>query len=227
MLALQGDFHAHAKMLESLGAGVRYVRRPFDLHGLSGLVLPGGESTTLLKLMEKGAFAEALCAFHAAGGALFGTCAGMILLARHVRAPAQRSLGLIDIDVERNAYGRQIDSAEAEATWVAPELLDGSAGWRAKTGGSALPLIFIRAPRLTRRGPGVVPLARYREEDVLVGQGRVLAASFHPEISGDTRVHRFFLRMAAEPGSMRSGDRLTVPTAGDTAASAVRGPQAR
>jgi 5'-phosphate synthase pdxT subunit len=191
VLALQGDFHAHARMLAETGAATREVRKPGDLAGLHGLVIPGGESSTLLTLMETTGFEAALGEFHRQGGALFGTCAGMILLARGVSSPVQRSLGLIDLDVERNGYGRQIDSFEAEADWTAPELDGGK--------DKPLPLVFIRAPRLTRQGENVVPLARCRDEVVLAREGRVMVSSYHPEISGDLRVHRYFLEMTGFP----------------------------
>jgi 5'-phosphate synthase pdxT subunit len=189
VLALQGDYAAHARMLSACGVKVREVRNSVQLEDLSGLVLPGGETTALLKLMENTALEEALVAFHEAGGALFGTCAGMILLAGKVCSPAQRSLGLMDIDVERNAYGRQIDSFESAADWLAPDLAAGDDG-------KPLPLIFIRAPRLVRLGEDVQPLARCGDDVVLARQGRVLVASFHPELSQDLRVHRFFLQLA-------------------------------
>ena len=236
VLALQGDFAAHTRILEALGARTLEVRTPDQLDRLDGLILPGGESTTLLKLMEGTGFEDALARYHDRGGVLFGTCAGMILLARSVAAPAQRSLGLIDIDVDRNAYGRQIDSFEAEAEWVEPALIRGdgvpdrqtapedsrppvagrgtakasrrsgthtptAAGPRhvagEQTPGEAtdkpLPLVFIRAPRLGRHGEGVMPLVRCRGDVVMARQDRVLVASFHPEISGDDRVHRYLL----------------------------------
>lgn len=189
VLALQGDYAAHARMLSACGVKVREVRNSVQLEDLSGLVLPGGETTALLKLMENTALEEALVAFHEAGGALFGTCAGMILLAGKVCSPAQRSLGLMDIDVERNAYGRQIDSFESAADWLAPDLAAGDDG-------KPLPLIFIRAPRLVRLGEDVQPLARCGDDVVLARQGRVLVASFHPELSQDLRVHHFFLQLA-------------------------------
>jgi len=197
VLALQGDFDAHARMLEEAGAESREVRKTADLAGVHGLVIPGGESSALLKLMEKTGFEAALETFHRQGGTLFGTCAGMILLARGVSSPSQRSLGLIDVDVERNAYGRQIDSFEAEADWTAPEL-DGAQD-------GPLPLVFIRAPRLTRRGKNVVPLACCGGEVILAREGRVIVSSYHPEISGDLRVHRYFLKMASLPGGLRQG----------------------
>ena len=163
VLALQGDFAAHVRMLRAL-------------------VLPGGESTALLRLMEGEPWLDALRAFHARGGALLATCAGVILLAREV-SPAQPSLGLLDVAVARNAYGRQVDSFEAE---VPAALLD-----------RPLRAVFIRAPRLTAVGPAVEVLGRLDGAPVLVRQGRVIGATFHTEISGDGRLHRQFLDLAA------------------------------
>jgi pyridoxal 5'-phosphate synthase pdxT subunit len=187
VLALQGDFAAHAMLLRALGAEPREVRRVADLPGLSGLVIPGGESTTLLHLMADEPWFEALHAFHERGGFLFGTCAGAILLAREVKGPAQRSLGLLDAAIDRNAYGRQVDSFETD-------LLLSPSGTRVRAA-------FIRAPRFTALGPRVEVLARHEGAPVLVREGRVLAATFHPEITGDPSVHRSFLEMAegAEP----------------------------
>jgi 5'-phosphate synthase pdxT subunit len=182
VLALQGDFHAHAEALVALGAETREVRRVAELRGLAGLVIPGGESTTLLNLMQDEPWFEALRAFHRDGGTLFGTCAGAILLAREVAAPTQPSLGLLDMGVERNAYGRQAQSFEA---FVDAPLL-----------GGGVHAAFIRAPRIRRVGPGVAVLARHRGEPVVVEEGRVLAATFHPEITGDSRVHARFLATA-------------------------------
>jgi len=182
VLALQGDFQAHAAVLRRLGQSVREVRRCADLSGLAALVLPGGESTALLKLMADEPWFESLRAFHDGGGALLGTCAGAILLAREVE-PAQPSLGLLDVAVARNAYGRQIDSFETALETSDP---DGS-----------LRGVFIRAPRLKALGPRVEVLARLQDEPVLVRQGRVLAATFHPEIAGDEGVHRLLLKSAA------------------------------
>jgi 5'-phosphate synthase pdxT subunit len=182
VLALQGDFEAHLRTLRDLGAPAREVRHAADLPGLRGLVIPGGESTTLLKLMAGEPWFDAIRAFHAHGGAILGTCAGAILLAREVR-PAQPSLGLLDAVIERNAWGRQVDSFEA--TLAAPEL------------GGSLGAIFIRAPRVRAIGPGVAVLARHHGEPVLVQQGSLLAATFHPEIVGETRLHERFVRAAA------------------------------
>jgi 5'-phosphate synthase pdxT subunit len=182
VLALQGDFQAHAAVLRRLGQSVREVRRCADLSGLAALVLPGGESTAVLKLMADEPWFEALRAFHDGGGALLGTCAGAILLAREVD-PAQPSLGLLDVAVARNAYGRQVDSFETALETARLEAPERG--------------VFIRAPRLTAVGEGVEVLARLHDEPVLVRQGRVLAATFHPEIAGDDRVHRLLLNAAA------------------------------
>ena len=184
VLALQGDFAAHARVLRGLGADVREVRRLADLDGLRALVLPGGESTALLKLMEGAPWREELRTFHASGGALLGTCAGAILLAREV-SPAQPSLGLLDAVVERNGYGRQAESFEAE--------LD-APGFDGPVRG-----VFIRAPRLKATGPAVEVLARWQDEPVLVREGRVFAATFHPEMAADDRLHRRFLAQASQP----------------------------
>jgi pyridoxal 5'-phosphate synthase pdxT subunit len=178
VLALQGDFAAHAQALRRAGVDAREVRRVHDLESVSGLVLPGGESTTLLKLMEDDAWPEGIRRFHAGGGALFGTCAGAILLAREVQNPAQPSLGLLDVVVVRNSYGRQVDSFEARID--APAL------------GGALDAVFIRAPRLASLGGDVEVLARRNDEPVLVRQGSVLAATFHTELTPEASLHRFF-----------------------------------
>jgi 5'-phosphate synthase pdxT subunit len=182
VLALQGDFAAHAVAFRGTGAEVREVRRTAELEGLSGLVIPGGESTTLLRLFGDEPWFPALRRF-ARDGALFGTCAGAILLAREVRGPAQPSLGLLDAVAERNAYGRQVDSFEADL--------------ETPLGGGPLPAVFIRAPRLRDLGPGVEVLARHGGEPVLVRQGKVLAATFHPELTGDARVPRLFVEIAS------------------------------
>ena len=184
VLALQGDFAAHRVLLESTGVGVAEVRRTSELAGLRGLVLPGGESSALLKLMADEDWFGALRRFHDEGGCLLGTCAGAILLARHVAAPQQPSLGLIDAAISRNGYGRQLDSFEAEVQ--APEL-----------GSRPLPAAFIRAPRFTSSGTGVEVLGRLAEEPVLLRQGRVLAATFHTELTRDDRLHRYFAALAA------------------------------
>jgi pyridoxal 5'-phosphate synthase pdxT subunit len=180
VLALQGDFERHVKALERLGVEAQEVREPEDLKGLSGLVLPGGESTAMLKLMEGTGMEDAIRSFHEKGGALFGTCAGLILIADRVSDPAQRSLRLLDVDVDRNAYGRQADSFEADVETTIGR-------------GGPLRAVFIRAPRVTRQGPEVLVLARANGDPVLIRQGRVLAATFHPEMTPDLRVHRYFI----------------------------------
>jgi 5'-phosphate synthase pdxT subunit len=182
VLALQGDFDAHLKVLRHLGAEACEVRRTSELFGLHGLVLPGGESSTLLNLMADEPWFPALRAFHARGGALLGTCAGAILLAREVRSPEQESLCLLDAVIERNAYGRQIDSFET--VLPAPAL------------GGTLSGVFIRAPRFRALGPGVSVLAQLQGEPVLVREGTVVAGTFHPELTGEGRLHRYFLDMA-------------------------------
>ena len=183
VLALQGDFALHVQALGRCGAEAVEVRKAGQLGDLDGLVIPGGESTTLLKLMEAGEFALALGALHAAGKALFGTCAGLIVLAREVESPRQCSLGFIDVTVERNAYGHQRESFEATGEAV----LDGVA--------TPIEMVFIRAPRIRRVGPGVDILARHDAEAVLVRQGTVLAGTFHPELTSSDAVHRYFCRM--------------------------------
>jgi 5'-phosphate synthase pdxT subunit len=182
VLAIQGDYAAHAEALEQCGAEPVEVRKPEQLNGLTGLILPGGESTTMLKFLEKRGFFEALHAF-CQTRPVFGTCAGTILLAREVLHPAQRSLGVLDVAVERNSYGRQIDSAIlTEETALA---------------GGPLEMVFIRAPRILSAGPQVEVLARRNGDPTLVRQGQVLAATFHPELSHDSRVHRYFVEMIA------------------------------
>ncbi len=178
VLAIQGDFNAHARALADVGAGPREVRKPEQLEGLDGLILPGGESTTMLKFLEKHDFFEALREFCAAHP-VFGTCAGAILLAREVRNPAQRSLGVLDAVVERNAYGRQIDSTITTAPTALP--------------GGQLEMVFIRAPRIVSVGSGVETLASREGSPVLVRQGNLMAATFHPELSEDRRIHRLFV----------------------------------
>jgi 5'-phosphate synthase pdxT subunit len=186
VLALQGDFALHAAALARCGAEAVEVRKPAELADVDGLIIPGGESTTLLKLMEAWGFVPAIEKLHAEGRPIFGTCAGLIVLAREVENPRQFSLGLIDVTVERNAYGRQRESFEAPGTAA----LDGRP--------QPLEMVFIRAPRITRVGPGVATLAEHRGEPVLVRQGTVLAATFHPELTDDTAVHEYFCRLVRE-----------------------------
>jgi 5'-phosphate synthase pdxT subunit len=182
VLALQGDFAAHARALGAAGAEPVEVRTPEGLRGCAALVLPGGESTALLLLLAASGLDRAIPEFHRGGGAILGTCAGAILLATEVTRPAQRSLGLLDATVERNHYGRQVDSFEAEAPFPG--------------GGPPLPLVFIRAPAFTRVGRGVETLVEHGGLPVLVRSGRILAGTFHPELTGDLRVHRLLLAAA-------------------------------
>jgi len=191
VLALQGDFARHARALQKCGSRpsaieVVEIRKPEQLQDIDGLIMPGGESTTLLKLMDAWGFVPALEKFHAGGKPIFGTCAGLILTARDVANPAQFSLGLIDVGVERNAYGRQRESFEAAGTAV----LDGRP--------VPIEMVFIRAPRIRRVGPGVETLARHGDEPVMARQGSVLVATFHPELTDDPTVHEYFCRMVKE-----------------------------
>jgi pyridoxal 5'-phosphate synthase pdxT subunit len=178
VLAIQGDYAAHARALEDSGAIATEIRNAEELHSIDGLVLPGGESTTVLKFLELRGLFEPLREF-CATKPVFGTCAGAILLAREVRHPAQRSLGVLDAIVERNAYGRQIDSSILEAETKLP--------------GGPLEMVFIRAPRIVEVGPKVEALAFRGEFPTLVRQGLVLAATFHPELSSSRRVHQLFV----------------------------------
>ena len=178
VLAIQGDFAAHAEALEEAGAEAVLVRRPEELAGVDGLVIPGGESTTFLKFLERDGFLDALRA-HVAAKPVFGTCAGCILLAKEVVHPSQASLGVLDATVERNAYGRQIDSSiELGET---------------KLEGGPLEMVYIRAPRIVKVGPEVNVLAERDGFPVLVEEGQIMAATFHPELSVDRRVHQRFV----------------------------------
>jgi pyridoxal 5'-phosphate synthase pdxT subunit len=186
VLALQGDFDLHRKALDRLGEGSVEVRLPGQLDQVDGLIMPGGESTTLLKLLDEWDFVPALEKFHAAGKPILGTCAGLILLAREVESPTQASLGFIDITAERNAYGRQKESFETEG--------------EADLGGGLRPIkmVFIRAPRIRRLGPGVTPLVVHRGECVMAREGTVLVAAFHPELTDDPTVHRYLTSMVRQ-----------------------------
>jgi len=178
VLALQGDFEAHLKTLERAGAEPVEVRSAEDLQRVDGLIIPGGESTSMWKLLEEEKLLDPLREF-GLRRPIFGTCAGAILLAKDVSNPRQPSLGLMDIDVERNAYGRQLESRIAT---LQPEGLQGD-----------LEAVFIRAPIIRRVGRDAKVLASYHGDPVLVEQGRHLAATFHPELTSDTRVHLMFL----------------------------------
>lgn len=179
ILAIQGDYEAHGRVLVKLGAKVRFVRKPEQLDEVDALIIPGGESTTFLNFLAEHAFLDRLREF-VLTKPTFGTCAGAILLAKDVGNPPQESLGAVDIDVRRNAYGRQNESFIAG--------VESSLG--------PLELVFIRAPRITRVGPGVEVLVKEKDDPVLVRQGNVMAATFHPELSSSTRVHEEFLKMA-------------------------------
>ncbi len=182
ILSLQGDFEAHTAAFRQLGVETVGVRKPDALASIDGLVIPGGESSTLLELMAPWDFLGAIAAFHQRGGALFGTCAGLILLATQVEGTDQQRLGLLDVAVHRNGYGRQRQSF---ATQVAVPAL----------GDAALDAVFIRAPRILRTGADVEVLATLDDQPVVVRQDRVLAASFHPELTPDTRLQAFFLTL--------------------------------
>jgi 5'-phosphate synthase pdxT subunit len=180
VLAVQGNFREHAAMLRLLGVEPLEVRKPEQLDGLEGLIVPGGESTAIRRLMRVYELEEPVAGF---AGAIFGTCAGMILFDRN-------HLGLLDLEVARNAYGRQVASFEADI----------------ELAGEDEPIrgVFIRAPRISGLGPGVEVLGRLGDEPVLVRQGRVLAASFHPELTADTRVHASFVEMVREVSVVRA-----------------------
>jgi len=184
ILALQGDYQAHSRVLNELDVTWQLVKMPRELDAVEGLIIPGGESTTLLKLMAPIAMRPALERFHAQGRPIFGTCAGLILLARETRQPAQESLGMIDIVAERNAYGRQIDSFVGHGTPLVADLQP-----------APLEMVFIRAPKIASWQESVTPLATCQDELVLARQNNVLVASFHPELTSDRRVHQYFLDM--------------------------------
>jgi len=189
VLALQGAFREHRQRLETLGAAVKEVRLPADLHGLSGLILPGGESTTMARLMTDYALWQPVRDFYTRGGAIWGTCAGAILLARDITgAPPQfgkqDSLGLMDIRIRRNAFGRQVDSFTTPLNVVGLE--------------QPFPAVFIRAPVIESVGTGVDILAEQDGQVVLARQGRLLASSFHPELTPDPRLHDLFLQLISE-----------------------------
>jgi 5'-phosphate synthase pdxT subunit len=186
VLALQGDFDAHRRRLEELGAEVVLVKRPEQLDGIDGLVIPGGESGTFLKLLGEQGFAKLKEFVHAKP--TFGTCAGAILLASEVENPPQAGLGALDIRIRRNAYGRQTDSSIREG----------------RLGDSPLEMVFIRAPKIERVGPNVEVIATEGSDPVAVRQGRVMAATFHPELSDDSRIHQAFLEMIRD-GVTRGG----------------------
>jgi pyridoxal 5'-phosphate synthase pdxT subunit len=175
VLALQGDFDAHRKRLEELGAEVVLIKKPEQLDEIDGLIIPGGESGTFLKLLGEDGFAKLKDFVHAKPA--FGTCAGCILLATDVENPKQAGLGALDITVRRNAYGRQIDSSIREGRFLS----------------DPIEMVFIRAPKIERVGEGVEVIATEGKDPVLVRKGKTLAATFHPELSDDPRIHQYFL----------------------------------
>jgi 5'-phosphate synthase pdxT subunit len=180
VLALQGDYFEHQEVLERLGIGTRLVKHSGELTGLAGLIIPGGESTTMLKLMVEESLVTPITQFVTQGGALYGTCAGAILLAKTVSAPAQQSLGFLDISIERNGYGRQTDSHISYEP--CPEL-----------GETPLEMVFIRAPVIREVANNVQVLASHQSTPVFVRHGKIMATTFHPELSTDDRVHRYFV----------------------------------
>jgi 5'-phosphate synthase pdxT subunit len=186
LLALQGAWDAHGKILQGLGADVRSVRTAAELGEVDCLVIPGGESTAMLRLMEPGQLRARLVERVSAGMAVLATCAGVILLAERV-APEQECLGLLAVAVERNAYGRQVYSTIDQVA-LTPEIGDPA----------LMEGVFIRAPRITSIGRDVAVLGRLREEPVLVRQDRIIGATFHPELTSDRRVHNLFLKIAEE-----------------------------
>ena len=186
VLALQGDFDAHRRRLEELGAQVVLVRKPEQLDEIDGLVIPGGESGTFLKLLGNDGFAKLKHFVHAKP--TFGTCAGCILLATQVENPPQAGLAALDITVRRNAYGRQIDSSIREGRFL----------------DQPIEMVFIRAPKIERVGKRVKVIATEGNDPVLVQKGKTLAATFHPELSDDPRIHNYFLQLVAN--EQRPGD---------------------
>ena len=194
VLALQGDFDAHRRRLEQLGAEVVLVKKPEQLDQVDGLVIPGGESSTFLKLLGEKGFEKLNQFVHAKP--TFGTCAGAILLAAEVENPRQTGLGALDIRIRRNAYGRQIDSSIRQGKFLAPR--NGGVPGDAVDSDAPLEMVFIRAPKIERVGPGVEVIATEGSDPVAVRQGRVMAATFHPELSEDTRVHRAFLELVGK-----------------------------
>jgi 5'-phosphate synthase pdxT subunit len=186
ILAVQGDFEAHGKMLERLGVEYVFIRTPAELAEVRGLILPGGESTTHWKILAEEQFLGAIQKLAKDGGAFFGTCAGAILLAREVRGPSQPSLGLMDMVVQRNGYGRQLSS---EVRMGKTKLKD-----------APVEMVFIRAPIIEELGPEVMVLAEDDGRPVLVEQGRCLAATFHPELTSDSSIHEYFLKKLRNGG---------------------------
>jgi len=193
ILAIQGDFQAHAAMLHQLGADTVEVRTVTDLDGCDGLVLPGGESTTQLQFLEEEGLYDAIRNFSAKGRAIFGTCAGAILLATRVKNPPQDSLKLLDMTVLRNGYGRQLAS----------DVFFGSCSLKK----DPLEMVFIRGPIIEKVGSGITVLAKHEGKPTLVEKGKILAATFHPELTADTTVHKHFLQLCANGSGPKKSSR--------------------
>ncbi|HVB87522.1 MAG TPA: pyridoxal 5'-phosphate synthase glutaminase subunit PdxT [Candidatus Dormibacteraeota bacterium] len=195
IVAIQGDYEAHAKMLDRLGVKWTYVRRPADIDGVAGIILPGGESTTHVKVLREEGLWDALQQFYSRGGAFFGTCAGAILLAHEVRNPTQASLGLLNVSILRNGYGRQLASDVHEG--------------KTKLSDEPMEMVFIRAPIIESVGEGVEVLAKDAAHPVLVQQGRILAATFHPELTSDLTIHRHFVEMLRHKGHKPANEEIS------------------
>ena len=197
ILALQGDYDAHRKMLEEqLGATTRFVRAPENLTDIDALVLPGGESTTIGKLMQRIGLDTAIQARLEAGMPAYGTCAGMILLAKTIQdRPEQPTLAALNVTVARNAFGRQIDSFEADIPFT--PITNASTAQNTNTGKNSVRGVFIRAPYIVESSPDVQILGHFRDKIVAVQQGNLLATAFHPELTDDPQVHAYFLQMVA------------------------------
>ena len=187
VLALQGDFREHINILKKLEVKTMEIRFPGQLDRVDGLIIPGGESTTINKLFDRYGFRKKLLEFSQSGKPLFGTCAGLIVLAENITGK-DRQLGLIDIDVERNAYGRQIDSFEQKIIL----------NLNHKTEKRDFDSVFIRAPKIIRTGKNVKILGRHEEQTVLAREKNILVSAFHPELTDDTRIHQYFIGMIRE-----------------------------
>ena len=211
VLALQGDFREHRAVLEKLGASTREVRHPGDLVGLDGLVVPGGESTTMSKLIDAFGLAGPIADFHAGGGVLYGTCAGLIVLAAGTVEGFPPTLGLIDIVARRNAFGRQVRSFEADLEVPAVGL-------------APVRAVFIRAPWIERAGTGVEVLATCEGHAVAAARGRVLVTAFHPELTDDTRLHELFVAMIRRAGAAAEPEGAAQPRATGEPGRAVPAP---
>jgi pyridoxal 5'-phosphate synthase pdxT subunit len=191
VLALQGDFDAHRRRLEELGAAVVLVKKPEQLDDIAGLVIPGGESSTFLKLLGEEGFAKLRDFVRVKP--TFGTCAGAILLASEVENPKQTGLGALDITIRRNAYGRQVDSSIREGQFL----------------NDPIEMVFIRAPKIERVGKGVEVVATEGNDAVMVRKGKTIAATFHPELSDDSRIHQYFLDLVTNGKHRQDGSRET------------------